>query len=43
MGKWAKTFYGKEKFGDIGIVVAGTIKKDFQNKVLKNFDKVISY
>lgn len=42
MGKWAKALFGREKFGSVGIVLAGTIRHDFEKKVLRMFDKVLS-
>ena len=42
MGKWAKSLFGKEKFDRVGLVLAGTIKKEFETKVLHLFDKIIS-
>ena len=42
MGKWAKSLFGKEKFSDVGIVVAGTNSPEFEKSILRLFDKVIS-
>lgn len=42
MGHWAKRLFGKESFGNIGIVLAGTIKPKFEKRVLALFDEVIS-
>ena len=42
MGNWAKTLFGKEKFDEVGIVVAGTISPEFEKNILGFFDKVIS-
>nr|MBI4157093.1 hypothetical protein [Candidatus Woesearchaeota archaeon] len=42
MGKWAKRLFGQESFGDIGIVIAGTITKEFEKEILDLFDEVIS-
>jgi len=42
MGKWAKNTFGKEKFDRVGIVLAGTIKSEFEKRVLSLFDKVIA-
>src|SRR3989344_2351345 len=42
MGKWAKRLFGQESFGDIGIVIAGTITKEFEKEILDLFDEIIS-
>ncbi|MFH0936151.1 MAG: hypothetical protein V1815_00540 [Candidatus Woesearchaeota archaeon] len=42
MGKWAKSIFGKERFGDIGIVLAGTSTPEFEKTILRLFDKVVS-
>ncbi len=42
MGKWAKSLFGREKFDRVGLVLAGTINPEFEKKVLRLFDKVIS-
>lgn len=42
MGKWAKNLFGKSRFSNIGIVVAGTTNPKFEKKVLSLFDEVIS-
>ncbi len=42
MGKWAKSLFGKEKFEDIGIVVAGTNTPEVEKSILGFFDKVLT-
>jgi uridine phosphorylase len=42
MGKWAKDLFGREKFASVGFVLAGTINKKFEKKVLSLFDKFVS-
>ncbi len=42
MGKWAKDLFGRESFGSVGIVIAGTNSPKFERKILRLFDKVIS-
>lgn len=42
MGKWAENEFGQSKFSDIGIVLAGTIRDEFEKEVLGLFDKVLS-
>lgn len=42
MGKWAKSLFGREKFDSVGFVLAGTIKPEFEKKVLGLFDEVVS-
>ena len=41
MGKWAKAWIGRAVIGRVGIVVAGTIKKDVEKYILSLFDEVI--
>lgn len=42
MSKWAKSLFGREKFDRVGIVLAGTIRPEFEKKILALFDKVVS-
>jgi len=42
MGKWAKSLFGYDRFGEVGIVVAGTCSPDFQEKVVKFSEGKIS-
>jgi len=42
MGKWAKSLFGQEKFGDIGILMVGTNGLKFEKEILSFFDEVIS-
>lgn len=42
MGNWAKGTFGKENFGEIGIIIAGTNKLEVEKKILGFFDEVIS-
>ncbi len=41
MGSWAKSLFGKEKFEDIGLVLAGTNKPEVEKEILSFFDEVI--
>lgn len=41
MGKWAKSFFGREKFDRVGLVLAGTIHPEFEKRVLGLFDEVV--
>lgn len=41
MGKWAKSIFGQETFGPIGIVLAGTSSEEFEKEVTSLFDEVI--
>src|SRR3989344_2039246 len=41
MGSWAKNLFGADKFEDIGIVIAGTNKPEFEKEVLGLFDEVV--
>jgi len=43
MGHWAKSLFGKDKIGSIGIVLAGTNKKEFEKKILSYFDKTLNF
>lgn len=42
MGKWAENEFGQSKFSDVGIVVAGTMREEFEKEILGLFDKVLS-
>ena len=41
MGKWAKNLFGKERLGEVGLVVAGSISPEREKELLKLFDKVV--
>ncbi len=42
MGEWAKSLFGRAKFGKVGLVLAGTIKPELEKEILGMFDEVIS-
>lgn len=42
MGNWAKSSFGREKIGNVGIVLAGTIKPKLEKEILGMFDEVLS-
>src|SRR3989344_5188907 len=43
MGHLAKSLFGKDKIGSIGVVLAGTNKKEFEKKILSYFDKTLNF
>ena len=42
MGRWSKSCFGQENIGEVGLMVAGTTHKDFEDSVLTLFDEVLS-
>ena len=42
MGSWAKSQFGREHIGEVGIVVAGTSRPDVEKEMLALFDEVLS-
>jgi len=42
MGKWAKGLFGREEIGEIGVVLAGTIRPEVEKEMLGLFDEVLS-
>lgn len=42
MGNWAKAAFGRARYERVGIVLAGTNKPEFERKVLRLFDEVVS-
>ena len=41
MGQWAKSLFGQESFGRVGIVLAGTIRPEFEKIALGLFDRTL--
>ncbi len=42
MGKWAESAFGRDSFGNVGIIVAGTSPPELQKTVLDFFDRTIT-
>ena len=40
MGKWAEGLFGRDSFGEVGIVISGSSTQEFEKKVLNLFDRV---
>src|SRR3989344_4209884 len=41
MGKWAKDLFGRGSFGNVGLVVAGSVSPAHEKEILGFFDKVV--
>jgi len=41
MGSWSKGIFGRDYVGRTGIIVAGTISPEYEESILKLFDKVL--
>jgi purine-nucleoside phosphorylase len=42
MGHWAKSDFGREKLGNVGIIIAGTSNPEIEKKTLKMFDEKLT-